>query len=376
MTDDNAQCVKLEPTEPFAEMGADAGGAGAEIDVETPGASIGVFGVPEGLGGEAAVAAPVAPLAQAPEDLSGMAGTIEEASEGTGDAVNVTVGAKTMNFPAVGEVGFTKGVSARTVSDLGFGVDAGDVTSPALAVAPIAGGASAEFAAPAPPVMADPSAAIVAGAGGVEEVSEDGEDAEEEEGSRPVKRRKSRSAVWQHFEKLSEHTLCLECVRQGVPAPKKFSGNTGVSSLTYHLKARHGIGGTVPVKTAVKVKREQRTEKRRLVVLEVGSGADLIGENVSEAACRACRSAVEFNSLPVLKRLCDGGDLMNMLVRVKLGVPQGYIKLVDVAKVKACFPYGDKEVEIVPGGLLAHTESEGEEKTLALVVVAAVEVHC
>ena len=168
----------------------------------------------------------------------------------------------------------------------------------------------------------------------------------------------------------------MECVRQGVPTPKKFSGNTGVSSLTYHLKAKHGIGEPVLVRTAVKVKREQRTEKRRMVVLEVGSGADLTGENVSEAACRACRSAVEFNSLPVLKRLCDGGDLMKMLVRVKLGVPQGCIKLVDVAKVKACFPYGGKELEIVPGGPLTHTVSEDKQKTRALVVVASVEVQC
>ena len=57
MTDDNARCAKLETAEPFVGTEIDADGGGASIGGEKPSAPIGVFGVPEGMGGEGSVAA-------------------------------------------------------------------------------------------------------------------------------------------------------------------------------------------------------------------------------------------------------------------------------------------------------------------------------
>lgn len=97
---------------------------------------------------------------------------------------------------------------------------------------------------------------------------------------------------------------------------------------------------------------------------------------------RACRNAVEFNSLPVLERLCPNGDLSEMLVFVKLGVPESFAEDVDVEAVKNVFPYGKKEIKVVAGGLVANSgiylpeQDDKNGDVRALVVVAAVEVHC
>lgn len=116
--------------------------------------------------------------------------------------------------------------------------------------------------------------------------------------------------------------------------------------------------------------------------MECGSGADLHGQDATKAATRACRNAVEFNSLPVLAELCEGGDLSKMLVQVKLGVPEDLVADVDVAAVKKVFPYGEKHVEIVPGGLTTDSgielpdQGDAPGDTRAVIVVAAVSVLC
>lgn len=121
---------------------------------------------------------------------------------------------------------------------------------------------------------------------------------------------------------------------------------------------------------------------RQMVVLEIGTGCDLHGQDITKAAVRACRNAVEFNSLPVLERLCPDGDLSEMLVVVKLGVPESFTGAVDIEAVKGVFPYGTKEVNVVPGGLIANSgiylpeQDDKDGDVRALVVVAAVEVHC
>lgn len=121
---------------------------------------------------------------------------------------------------------------------------------------------------------------------------------------------------------------------------------------------------------------------KRLVVLECGSGADLHGQDATKAAMRACRNAVEFNSLPVLAELCEDGDLSNMLVKVKLGVPEDLIDTVNMEKVQSVFPYGEKKVEVVVGGLMADSgielpdQDDNPGDTRAVIVVAAVSVLC
>ena len=72
-------------------------------------------------------------------------------------------------------------------------------------------------------------------------------------------------------------------------------------------------------------------------------------QGATSAAVRACRNAIEFNSIPGMIDHVPGGR-KNMLIHVKLGVPEGYA--VDHDQIRATFPYGRLlPVEVVNGGL-------------------------
>lgn len=86
--------------------------------------------------------------------------------------------------------------------------------------------------------------------------------------------------------------------------------------------------------------------------IEVGMGIDLHGQDVTTAAVRACRNAIGHNSLPGIRTVLPNHDLSAMRVRVTLGVPYRHEAL-DVDAVRAVFPYGQVEVRVVQGGMLA-----------------------
>jgi uncharacterized protein (TIGR02058 family) len=92
-------------------------------------------------------------------------------------------------------------------------------------------------------------------------------------------------------------------------------------------------------------------------------------------------AAVEFNSLPSLRRLLPDGDLSKMRVHVVLGVPEPFMKGIDLEQVKTVFPYGTVTTEIVVGGLCAKSgivlaeQDDAEDDDRAVVVVASVEVY-
>uniref|UniRef100_A0A7S0BU41 Uncharacterized protein n=1 Tax=Rhodosorus marinus TaxID=101924 RepID=A0A7S0BU41_9RHOD len=90
--------------------------------------------------------------------------------------------------------------------------------------------------------------------------------------------------------------------------------------------------------------------------VEIGTGTDLHGQDVNKAAVRACKDAMAFNSLPGLRKVLPNGDLNKMVVKVTLGVPDGYIGQIDLDQVRAVFPYSSVNVDLKPGGL---TESAG-----------------
>ena len=58
----------------------------------------------------------------------------------------------------------------------------------------------------------------------------------------------------------------------------------------------------------------------QVLFVECGTGADQHGQNVTKAAARACRNAIEFNSIPSVSRLVPGG-YENLLLHIKIGVP-------------------------------------------------------
>lgn len=114
-----------------------------------------------------------------------------------------------------------------------------------------------------------------------------------------------------------------------------------------------------------------------VLFVELGTGVDQHGQDVTVAAVRAVHDAIHRNALPGIKQLLPGRDLKNMRVRVTLAVPADRDAL-DLAAVRAVFPYGQIAIEVVAGGLAARSYSvlpdKGDRNDLIYVVNAAIAV--
>ena len=89
------------------------------------------------------------------------------------------------------------------------------------------------------------------------------------------------------------------------------------------------------------------------MVLEIGMGTDIRGQDYTKAAVRALRDALWHNSLTITKAL--GVDIDAMRVDITIGVP--HPELVDTAQVLAVLPHGTGTVTVVEGGLEIPNES-------------------
>eukprot|EP00980_Cylindrotheca_fusiformis_P008791 scaffold1869_cov122-Cylindrotheca_fusiformis.AAC.53 len=67
---------------------------------------------------------------------------------------------------------------------------------------------------------------------------------------------------------------------------------------------------------------------------------------------RACRNAIEFNSIPSINRLVPGG-YESLKLDVLLAVPPKYRDSLDLNRVQAVFPYGSVRFQIQDGGMIA-----------------------
>eukprot|EP01038_Epipyxis_sp_PR26KG_P004491 gene4491-6347_t len=76
---------------------------------------------------------------------------------------------------------------------------------------------------------------------------------------------------------------------------------------------------------------------KKVLFVEAGFGCDQHGQNATKAAIRACRNAIEFNSLPSIRDIIPGGK-QNMVVRVQIAVPEP--ESVDENAILQVFPYG------------------------------------
>jgi uncharacterized protein (TIGR02058 family) len=83
------------------------------------------------------------------------------------------------------------------------------------------------------------------------------------------------------------------------------------------------------------------------MVLQIGMGTDIRGQDYTKAAVRALRDALWHNSLSVAGAL--GLPVDAMQVEVTIGVPRP--ELVDKAAVLAVLPHGSGTVNVVAGGL-------------------------
>lgn len=107
------------------------------------------------------------------------------------------------------------------------------------------------------------------------------------------------------------------------------------------------------------------TEQR--IILEMGTGNDLYGEDYTKAACRAVQDALHHSSIVLFKSL--GIDHREMRVQVTIGVQEP--ERVDTEVVAAELPRGRAEVNVVHGGLDVHDPDNATTHVIATAAIAA-----
>lgn len=90
--------------------------------------------------------------------------------------------------------------------------------------------------------------------------------------------------------------------------------------------------------------------KKRFIV-EIGTGIDLHGEDVTEAACRAVKDAVSRSCLCGLAEIIELKDPGQMEVDVLVASPKP--DEVDLDRVRAAVPLGETKARSVMGGMTA-----------------------
>lgn len=122
------------------------------------------------------------------------------------------------------------------------------------------------------------------------------------------------------------------------------------------LLALHTVHGFLTVPSTMKKRGHQSRalcstsdeQLEKVLFVESGFGCDQHGQNSTKAAVRACRNAIEFNSLPALREMIPGGK-ENMRLKVTIAVPDP--ETVDVSQVYKVFPYGKVLPEVKEGGM-------------------------
>jgi uncharacterized protein (TIGR02058 family) len=97
----------------------------------------------------------------------------------------------------------------------------------------------------------------------------------------------------------------------------------------------------------------------------------------SYTTVRACRNAIEFNSIPSINRLVPGG-YEALKLDILLAVPLKYQSTLNLEEVKKVFPYGSTRFEIQNGGMVAPSgiaiDELGDTNDDMVVVCASVTV--
>ena len=102
------------------------------------------------------------------------------------------------------------------------------------------------------------------------------------------------------------------------------------------------------------------------IILEMGMGNDLYGEDYTKAACRAVEDAIRHSSLILFRSL--GFDHADMQVKVTIAVQ--HPDQVDTTTVAQKLPRGKAEVHAVKGGL---NVVDADNNTCSVIATAAVE---
>lgn len=114
---------------------------------------------------------------------------------------------------------------------------------------------------------------------------------------------------------------------------------------------------------------------RKRFIIEMGTGVDQHGQNVTEAATRAVKDAVARVCLIGLLELVELRDKNAMHVDVLVACPRP--DEVDTAAVLEALPFGQKQISVTEGGMIVHghqAASMGDLSDEIIVANAAVTV--
>ncbi|MBY8977806.1 Lin0512 family protein [Rhodobacteraceae bacterium NNCM2] len=103
------------------------------------------------------------------------------------------------------------------------------------------------------------------------------------------------------------------------------------------------------------------------VIIEMGTGNDLYGEDYTKAAIRAVEDAIRHSSLPLFESLDLSHD--EMFVQVTIGAQRP--DMVDVEAVNAYLPRGSAQTTVVKGGLNVTNDEIGKTIVIATAAVEA-----
>ncbi len=90
-------------------------------------------------------------------------------------------------------------------------------------------------------------------------------------------------------------------------------------------------------------------DNRKRYIVEIGTGIDIHGENVTKAACRAVKDAVSRSCLCGLLEILELKNLEDVAVEIQVASPNP--DQVDLEKVMAEVPIGRKSARAVAGGM-------------------------
>ena len=111
--------------------------------------------------------------------------------------------------------------------------------------------------------------------------------------------------------------------------------------------------------------------KLQRFIVEIGTGADLHGGDVTKAAQKAIKDAVSHSCLCGLFDIVGISDPNQMHIHVKVACP--YPDQLNHAEVLTAVPFGSTQLEVVQGGLTVRgldLPELGEGDTIVVAVVA------
>lgn len=109
------------------------------------------------------------------------------------------------------------------------------------------------------------------------------------------------------------------------------------------------------------------SKKMKRIILEMGTGNDLYGEDYTKAGIRAVQDALHHSSLILFRSLGIDRDSMQVEVTIAVQHPDK----VEHAKIAEQIPYGEVLVNVVEGGLNIVDAENGTTSVIATAAIAA-----